>query len=357
MNPASPLSFAHGPAWANRMALAPLTNLQSHDDGTLSDDEYNWLVRRAEGGFGMVMTCAAWINEQGHTFTGQLGAASESHLEGLTRLTTGLREAGAVSSLQLQHGGRRGDGQFDPQRVAPWDDAAKSCVALTTAEIEAIVENFAEAAVLATEAGFDGAEIHGAHGYLLCQFLDARSNDRTDKYGGSPDNRFRIIHEVIDAVRRATGPDFQLGLRLSPERYGIPLADSGELVRQVLDSGRLDYLDLSMWDAFKEPYEAEYANQKLLDFFVDLPRHDTRLGVAGKILSAAQARECLDAGADFVLIGTGGILHHDFAARAVADPDFASVPHPVSAEHMRAEAIGPAFLDYLSTGWDDFVLT
>ncbi|MGB3708652.1 MAG: NADH:flavin oxidoreductase [Gordonia sp. (in: high G+C Gram-positive bacteria)] len=355
MNPASPLAFAHGPAWANRIALAPLTNLQSNPDGTLSDDEYNWLVRRGDGGFGMVMTCAAWVNEQGHTFDGQLGAAGEQHLEGLTRLASGLRKAGAVSSLQLQHGGRRGDGQFDSTRVAPWADPSKNCVALTTGEVEAVVEDFANAALLAAEAGFDGAEIHGAHGYLLCQFLDARSNNRDDKYGGSPNNRFRIIHEIVEAVRRATGPDFQLGLRLSPERYGIPLADARELVRQVLDAGRLDYLDLSMWDAFKTPYDTDFANQKLLDLFVDLPRNNTRLGVAGKILTAAGARECLEAGADFVMIGTGGILHHDFAARVVADPAFASVSHPVSADHMRAESVGPAFLDYLSTNWDDFV--
>lgn len=357
ITPASPLDFARGPAWANRIALAPLTNLQSNADGTLSDDEYHWLVRRAEGGFGMVMTCAAWVSGRGHSFSGQFGVAGPEHLDGLTRLAHGLRAAGAVSSIQLQHGGRRGDGQFDPVRVAPWNDAAKQAVELSTAEVEAIVEEFAEAAVLASEAGFDGAEIHGAHGYLLCQFLDARSNHRADKYGGSADNRFRIIHEVVDAVRRATGPDFQLGLRLSPERYGVPLAESRELAAQVLASGRLDYLDMSMWDAFKHPAEEEHRDRTLLEHFTDLPRGGTRLGVAGKILTGAQVRESLDAGADFVLIGTAGILHHDFAARVVADPAFTSTPQPVSADHMRAESVGPAFLEYLSTNWDDFVLS
>ncbi|ALG84938.1 NADH:flavin oxidoreductase [Gordonia phthalatica] len=354
-SPASPLHLTHGPSWPNRMALAPLTNLQSNADGTLSDDEYAWLTRRAQGGFGMVMTCAAWISEEGHTFDGQLGVGSSAHLAGLARLASGLRATGTVSSIQLQHGGRRGDGHFTPRRAAPWTDPSKNAVAMTTAEVESVVADFAAAAVLAESAGFDGAEIHGAHGYLLCQFLDARSNDRTDKYGGSADNRFRIVHEVVDAVRAATGPNFQLGLRLSPERYGIPLSDGRELAAQMLASGRLDYLDMSLWDAFKQPHEPEHHGRRMIDHFVDLPRGETRLGVAGKILSAAQVHECLDSGVDFVLIGTGGILHHDFASRVVADPGFASVPQPVTAAHMRAESIGPAFLEYLSTNWDDFV--
>ncbi|MBM7368908.1 NADH:flavin oxidoreductase [Gordonia hydrophobica] len=354
-SPAAPLDFAHGPSWPNRIALAPLTNLQSNPDGTLSDDEYAWLVRRAQGGFGMVMTCAAWVSEKGHTFSGQLGTSGADHLPGLTRLATGLRAAGAVSTIQLQHGGRRGDGQFDVSRAAPWNDPAKNATAMTTAEVEATVADFAAAAALAESAGFDGAEIHGAHGYLLCQFLDARSNDRTDKYGGSADNRFRIIHEAVDAVRAATGPDFQVGLRLSPERYGIPLADGRELAAQMLGSGQLDYLDMSLWDAFKQPHESEHHGRRMLDHFTDLPRGTTRLGVAGKILGGDHVRDCLQSGVDFVLIGTGGILHHDFAARVIADPDFASIPQPVTAAHMRAESIGPAFLDYLSTNWDDFV--
>lgn len=355
ISPASELHLAHGPSWPNRIALAPLTNLQSNDDGTLTADEYTWLVRRAQGGFGLVMTCAAWVTERGHTFDGQLGVGSAAHLAGLTRLATGLRDAGTVSAIQLQHGGRRGDGQFDSVRVAPWTDPVKNAVAMTTAEVEAAVADFAAAAVLAESAGFDGVEIHGAHGYLLGQFLDARNNDRTDRYGGCADNRFRIVHEVVDAVRAATGPNFQLGLRLSPERYGVHLSDGRELAGQMLGSGRLDYLDMSLWDAFKQPYEPEHHGRRMLDHFVDLPRGETRLGVAGKILSAADVQDCLTAGVDFVLIGTGGILHHDFAARVVADPAFASVSQPVTAAHMRAESIGPAFLEYLATNWDDFV--
>jgi len=195
----------------------------------------------------------------------------------------------------------------------------------------------------------------GRHGYLVCQFLDGRHNRRTDGYGGSFDGRTRMLFEVLRGIRQQTGPDFQLGLRLTPERNGILLSEARELAAQVLSSGLLDYFDMSLWDAFKEPYEDEHRGRRLIDFFTDLPRGGTRLGVAGKIADAAGAQQCLDHGADFVLIGTGAILHHDFARRAIADPAFRSVEAPVSREHLAAESVGPASIDYLSTAWDDFV--
>ena len=106
---ADAVQLAHGPDWGNRYALAPMTNKQSHDDGTLSDTEYRWLVARGRGGFGVVKTCAAYIADSGRTWDGQLGIASDAHLAGLTRLAEGLRVAGTRSLVQLHHGGLRAD--------------------------------------------------------------------------------------------------------------------------------------------------------------------------------------------------------------------------------------------------------
>ncbi|AZG44501.1 NADH:flavin oxidoreductase [Gordonia insulae] len=352
----APLAMNRGPAWSNRMALAPLTNLQSNPDGTLHDDEYRWLLHRAAGGFALVMTCAAHVSPAGQAFPGQLGICDDSQLPGLTRLADGLRAAGAVSSVQLQHGGRRADTQLSGRPVvAPWDDPAKGATALTTEQVEVVVQDFVDAAVRAQTAGFDGVEIHGAHGYLVAQFLDARHNHRSDRYGGSADNRFRIVHEIISGIRAATSTDFQLGLRLSPERYGIVLDEAVALAADVLADGSLDYLDMSLWDAFKEPYEDQHRGRRLIDHFTTLPRGSTRLGVAGKIVDAQGARQCLEWGADFVLIGTAGILHHDFPRQVIADPHYRALPQPVSSEHLVGESVGPRFLDYLSTNWDDFV--
>lgn len=352
---ASPLSFTRGPAMANRLMLAPLTNLQSHADGTLSDDEIRWLTMRATGGMGLVMTAAAHVQRQGQGFPGQLGIWSDHHLPRLTELASAIRAAGSLSAVQLHHAGIRSPREVigeAPQ--GPFADAQTGSRALTTAEVAQLRDDFIAAAVRAERAGFDGVEIHGAHGYVLAQFLDAENNRREDGYGGSFDHRKRIIFEVIDGIRAATRADFQLGLRLSPERFGIRMAEALQLAEEVMTGGQLDYLDMSLWDCFKVPEEAEFADKPLIAHFTALPRGKTRLGVAGKIMDGAKVQACLDAGADFVLIGRGAILHHDFARRVIADPAFAATPTPVTRAHLAAEGLGPAFIDYMAS-WKGFV--
>lgn len=353
---ATPLTLSHGPTWANRIALAPLTNWQSHADGTLGEDEYRWLTMRAAGGFGLTMTCAAHVQASGQGFPGQLGAWSDAHLPGLARLAAGIRAAGSVSCLQLQHSGRRADVALSGQAaVAPWDDAETGARALSHAEVEQLTQDFIAAARRAERAGFQGVELHGAHGYLLAQFLDAEHNRRDDGYGGRLEQRTRILFDLIAGIRAATAPDFQLGLRLSPERFGILMPEALALAQQVLADGRLDWLDMSLWDCFKPSRDPAYADRPLIDHFAALPRGRTRLGVAGRIMDAPTAARCLQAGADFVLVGRGAMLHHDFARRALADPAFRSAERPVSRAHLQAEGLGPAFLQYVASTWPDFM--
>jgi len=121
-----------------------------------------------------------------------------------------------------------------------------------------------------------------------------------------------------------------------------------------MEGGQLDYLDMSLWDCFKAPVGEADDAASLISHFTALPRGNTRLGVAGKIMSAAKAQACLDAGADFVLIGRGAILNHDFAARSLADPAFVATQTPVTEAHLRAEGLGDAFISYMKT-WGGFV--
>jgi 2,4-dienoyl-CoA reductase-like NADH-dependent reductase (Old Yellow Enzyme family) len=351
----APLELLRGPAWADRFALAPLTNKQSNPDGTLSDDERRWLVARARGGFGLVMTCATYVAQEGKAWAGQLGISDDRHLPGLARLADELRAAGSVSSVQLHHGGLRADPAVSGAAVvAPWADEQRGVHRLTTAEVGAAVEAFVAAAGRAERAGFDGVEVHGAHGYLVGQFLDGRHNQRDDGYGGSAPDRARFLLEVLDGIRETTGPEFQLGLRLSPERFGIDLGEATALTSSLLAGGQLDYLDLSLWDA-RKPAHGRDEEGLLLDHFAQLPRNGVRLGYAGKILSTADVDWCFGHAADFVTIGTAAIIHHDFARLALDDPAFVSLAQPVSRAHLAAEYVGPAFIDYLATNWDDFV--
>ncbi len=352
----SPLSFVRGPAWKNRFMLAPLTNTQSHPDGRLSDEEYDWLVHRAHGGFGMVMTCAAHVQRIGQGFPGQLGIFSDDHLPGLTRLADGIRAGGAVSSVQLHHAGLRSPTDLTGTApVGPSEDAETGTVALSEGEIAALIEDFIAGAVRAERAGFDGVELHGAHGYILCAFLSPETNRRTDQWGGSPENRARIVREIIKGVRAQTGPNFQLGLRLSPERFGLVFEDMLALASDLMTAGELDYLDMSLWSTFKPPVDPVFAHRRLIDWYADLPRGETRLGVAGKLMTGADARAVLEAGVDFPIIGRAALLAADMPNRIHANPEYLSPALPVSPDHLLNERLSTRFVDYMRSSFKGFV--
>ena len=291
-----------------------MTNKRSHDDGILSETEYQWLLARGRGGFAAVKTCAVYIADSGRTWTGQLGIASGKHLPGLTRLAQGLRATGTRSLVQLHHGGLRADPSLAGRLRAPFDDPESGAVAMDSGDVQQMVEDYVAAAVRAERAGFDGVEVHGAHGFLLAQFLDQR-NQRRNGYGGTLEHRMRALVEVLTGIRSATGDDFQLGVRLSPEAKRNSLAEGREVVRQILSSEVVDFVDMTLFDVYATPhYNGD--GGLLIDAFTDLPRGDTLRGVTGHVLSAEDAAWRLAKGADVVGIGVGAILHHDFANRA-----------------------------------------
>jgi 2,4-dienoyl-CoA reductase-like NADH-dependent reductase (Old Yellow Enzyme family) len=352
----SPLSFARGPALKNRFMLAPLTNLQSGADGVMSEDEFRWLTKRATGGFGLTMTCAAHVQAAGQGFPGQLGVWDDKHLPGLTRLAAALNKEGTHSVVQLHHAGMRSPKELIGE--APHCPSANDefgARAMSLDEVKASRDAFIAAAVRAEKAGFHGVELHGAHGYLICQFLSAEVNLRTDEYGGSYENRARFLYECIAGVREQCGKDFSLGVRLSPERFGMDLGEILRLAGDLLNDARIDYLDMSLWDCFKEPGDAAYKGQSLVALFGALPRGNCRLGAAGKITTGRDCVKAMDAGLDYVVIGRAAILHHDFPEKVKADADFEPIALPVPEAHLVAEGLGPAFIDYMKT-WKTFVL-
>lgn len=349
------LTFKSGAVMPNRFMLAPLTNLQSHSDGTLSDDEYHWLSKRAEGGFGLTMTCASHVQAVGCGFPGQLGCFSDKHLEGLSRLAAAINAEGSVSVLQLHHAGMRSpEALIGEQPHCPSDNEKTGARGLSHEEVLRLRDDFIAAAVRAQKAGFTGVELHGAHGYVLAQFLSPTINQRDDEYGGALENRSRLLLEIIDGVRERCGADFLLGVRLSAERFDIRLAEMRDLAQQLMREGNIDFLDMSLWDSFKAPEEEGFEGKTLLECFTELDRGDVLLGTAGKIRSADDARRCIEAGADFAVVGRSAILHHDFPRRALSDPAFQPVSNPVSAEYLRKEGLGEAFIEYMAS-WKGFV--
>ncbi len=356
MNPLfAPLTFKRGPAMKNRFMLAPLTNLQSHEDGTCSDDEYRWLTKRAEGGFGLTMTCAAHVQPEGKGFPGQLGIFSDDHLPGLARLAKAIKANESVAIVQLYHGGMRSPADvIGMQPLSASDNEKWGARAMSTAEVDAMVEAFIVAAQRAEKAGFDGVELHAAHGYILAQFLSAEINHRGDRYGGSLANRQRVIFDIIHGIRQRCGSDFMLGVRLSPERFGMNLGEVVQLAELLMRDELIEFLDMSMWDVFKVPEDGGAGGKSLLSHFTELDRKGVRLGVAGKLRTPAEVQRAMEQGVDWVMLGRAAILHHDFPNCLRADPKFMPVDLPVSPGHLRAEGLGETFIEYMKS-WKGFV--
>lgn len=345
-----------GPAMTNRFMLAPLTNSQSHVDGTLSDDEFLWLQMRAQGGFGLTMTCAAHVQAIGQGFPGQLGIWSDAHLEGLTRLASALNSTGTVSYVQLHHAGNRSPAALIGQQpVCPSDDPSTGARALTTAEVHEVVAAFVASARRAELAGFHGVELHGAHGYLICQFLSPDLNQRDDEFGGSLENRSRILFDIIDGIRAGCGPDFALAVRLSPERFGIRTDEIVDVYLRLVASGQVDLIDMSLWDVDRRLTEEGFEGRSLTEIFAELPRREVRLGVAGKIHDPADVQRVLDAGVDIAVLGRVAIMHHNYPQLMEGGNGFVPRRPPTRPEVLVAEGVSPSFVTYLSGSFKGFV--
>ena len=308
------LTFASGHQMKNRFMLAPLTNTQSHEDGVLSDDEYHWLTKRAEGGFGITMSCASHVQDIGKGFPGQLGIFDDKHIDGLTKLTTEIKKHESLAIAQLHHAGMRSpEDLINTQPVCPSDDSNTGARSLSFEEVTQLREDFIAAAVRAKKSGYQGVEIHGAHGYILSQFLSSEINRRQDEYGGSNENRSRIIFEIVEGIRNICGKDFVLGVRLSPEGFGLKLGEIKEVCEELIALDNIDFLDMSLWDSFKDPNEEEHKGKNLLQHFTDMDFGNTMLTVAGNIRSGESVMKILEKGVDFVTVGRAGILHHDLS--------------------------------------------
>ncbi|MEL7199824.1 MAG: NADH:flavin oxidoreductase [Pseudomonadota bacterium] len=346
----SSLSLNRGPAMENRFMLAPLTNQQSNPDGTPSEDDHRFLSMRAKGGFGATMTCGAHVQASGQGFERQLAIFDDEQIPGLRKLARAIKEEGSVAIVQLYHGGMRSlAGPEDQQPVCPSDNEEFDARALTVEEVGQLRDDFISAAVRAETAGFDGVELHGAHGYIICQFLSEEINKRTDQYGGSYENRVRLLNEIIDGVRAACGDDFILGLRLSAERFGTNLLEMKRLASECMVSGRIDFLDMSLWNAFGKPIDPDLQSKTLIEHFTEVERGDVPLGISGTLRSGADCQNAISAGADFVLVGRAAIAHHDFPTKVKEDPNFAEDALPVSTSHLANEGVGEAFIEYLRT--------
>lgn len=360
MHPAlAPYTFKRGKVEVrNRTVLAAMTNKQSHDDGCVSRDEIKWLEARSRGDFGIITTAATHVLEHGQGWEGEFGTWSDEHLEGLSEMANAIAQHGAVGLAQLFHGGMRapktltGRQPMSASKNELGQGLGKSR-AMTEQDIRDVITGFGEAARRCEQAGFHGVELHGAHGYLIAQFLGAGTNRRTDAWGGSQRKRTQFLGEIISEVRRQTGPDFLVGVRLSPElkACGMSLADSLETL-QLCSTMALDFVHVSCWDiqatGLHQGAEVHYTTV----FRENLPMH-LPLITTGGIWSAEEAEEAVVQGGDFIGVGRAGIGHPNWPHFLRDDAAEPSRP-PFSVHHLASAALNSTFIEYMRR-WDGFV--
>jgi 2,4-dienoyl-CoA reductase-like NADH-dependent reductase (Old Yellow Enzyme family) len=352
-----PLELRPGVVARNRIWLAPLTNMQSHPDGTLSDDELRFLAMRADGGFGLVETCAAHVSQEGKAWAGELGVSEDAMLPGLTRLAARIHEGGALASAQLFHGGLRASSAVSG--LPTWSASAhvepdmETPRAGTEEDIAGAIRAFAEAARRCAKAGFDAIELHGAHGYLLSQFLSTVYNARIDRWGGSLENRARLIREVTRAVKKAA-PSLVLAVRLSPEDFGqakgIDLDETIEVARWLAEDG-MEIVHLSLWQSAMPTKKRPDAHAIPL-FRAALPAH-VKIVVAGKIWARDEGEALLALGADAIALGRAAIATPDWARCAHAEGGAVRRP-PFTIAELRERGMNETFAGYMRK-WKGFV--
>jgi 2,4-dienoyl-CoA reductase-like NADH-dependent reductase (Old Yellow Enzyme family) len=354
------LTLRSGLVLPNRLAVAPMTNGQSNADGTLGEAELAWLAARADGGFGLVSTCAAYVALDGKAWDGELGVDRDDDIPGLTRLATRIHAAGAVAIAQLFHGGVRATARLSGEQVwsaSVWhEDNPKfeTPRAATIADIERVIVQFADAAERAKRAGFDGVELHGAHGYLLCQFLSATMNPRSDGWGGDATGRARLVRETMRAVRARVGPRFTVGVRLSLEDFGAARGmdlDENLAVAAALVEDGADFIHASLWDsAAMTKKRPDRHPVELLR--AALPR-EVAVFAAGAVWTPAQARALHDRGADVIALARAAILNPDWP-RHIDDAGWEPLRPPATRAQLADRAVSPSFQTYL-TRFKDFV--
>ncbi|WP_100407455.1 NADH-dependent flavin oxidoreductase [Bacillus solitudinis] len=320
------IQFKSGLQLKNRLVMAPMTNFASHPDGTVSDVEIDYYVRRTKG-VGMAVTACAYVTANGKGFEGEFGADHDEMIPSLRRLAEAMKEQGAKAVIQIFHGGR----MCPPELVPNGETVSASAVAseegkvtpraLDEGEVEAMIHAFGETTRRAIEAGFDGVEIHGANGYLIQQFFSPHSNRREDRFGGSVEKRMAfplaIVDEVKKVVKEYAKQPFIVGYRFSPEEEetpGITMADTLDLVDALSDK-ELDYLHVSLMDFWSNPRRGVDTSKSRMELLLEKINNRVPLIGVGSLHTPEDAKNAIKTGVPMIALGRELIMEPDWVEK------------------------------------------
>jgi NADPH2 dehydrogenase len=278
----------------NRIVMSPMCMYSSHEDGHVQNWHRTHYTSRAVGQVGLIIVEATSVTPQGRISPRDLGIWSDEHIEGFSELVGLMKEHGAKTGIQLAHAGRKAvlEGEILAPSALAFNENMKTPKEMSKTDIEETVVAFKKGAERAAKAGFDVIDIHGAHGYLINEFLSPLSNKRTDEYGGSAENRYRILREVIDAVKTVwEGPLF---VRVSAHDYhaeGLTAEDYITFAQWMKEQG-VDLIDVSS-GAVVPAHIHVYPGYQVKFSETIKTGADISTGAVGLITSGIQAEEIL----------------------------------------------------------------
>jgi 2,4-dienoyl-CoA reductase-like NADH-dependent reductase (Old Yellow Enzyme family)/thioredoxin reductase len=310
----------------NRMVMAPLLTCLATEDGSVTKETLDYYSERAKGAIAAIIVEYAYIRKEGQARPHQLGIFSDQLIPGLSQLAEMIKANGKKALLQIVHAGRQA-----PRDVTGGQAVAPSPVELlgevprelTLTEIEEIEDAFAEAARRGKQAGFDAIEIHGAHGYLVSEFLSPYTNKRTDEYGGALRNRARFALEVVKKVRDRVGTQFNLGFRMNGDDYvpgGITRDEVSKFAKMLQDAS-IDYIHVSagMQDSIQRIIQPMYIEEASLVPLAELVKKAVKIPVitVGSLNVRTAEKALSQKKADIVAFGRSLLADPELADKLV----------------------------------------
>ncbi|MEI7187773.1 NADH-dependent flavin oxidoreductase [Dickeya dianthicola] len=327
-------SFKNGMTLRNRVIMTPMTTWSANPDGTISQQELDFVQARARD-VGMVITGCTHVTPDGIGFTDEFAAYDDRFIPSLRKLAQAAKSGGAPAILQIFHAGTKalpelipGGQVVGPSEMevpaSPFNKGGYTATALTHSEIESIIKAFGDATRRAIEAGFDGVELHGAHGFLLQDFFSPLANNRDDEWGGSQDKRLRFPISVVQTVRQViqahADRQFLLGYRISPEEQadgGLRIADTKILLDRLIDAG-VDYIHASLHDVLNGMPIIDDGGKTTARLLIEHLADRVPLIAAGGLKTPAQAEAALESGLSMTAIGQALVMNPNWIELAKA---------------------------------------
>lgn len=318
----------------NRVGVAPMTRTSATKEGFVTDKMISYYTSFAKGGFGLIITEGTYTDDQySQTYFNQPGIVYDEQAQEWKKVVDSVHQVGAKIFMQIQHtgplsqGNRFVEGTIAPSAVQPKGEqlefyGGKGPFSLpkeaTKEEISDVINGFVNAAKRAQSVGFDGVEIHGANGYLLDAFLTDYTNQRTDEYGGTTENRVRLLVEVSKAVREAVGADFTVGIRISQGKvndYAHKWAGKekdAEIIFGQLGQDGLDYIHVTEYKAWQPAFDTN--DLSLAGFAKKYGKIPVIAN--GHLENPSKASEMVEQGeADVITLGKGALANHDWVQK------------------------------------------